>query len=107
MATRTRKPAAINLDALDETQIASLLAQVAERQAAAKAAKAEAKQVHRGLVQTFLESCVGTLTSQTFTSGAEGYSLGGSRFVVGEKSYTVSVLIRDTATIPAKESVEA
>ena len=89
--------------ALDAAQVAAILGYAKEQETkAANEAKAKREQ-SRVLVGTFVAQVVTELDEQTFQSGAHGYSLGGSKFVVAGKSYRVSVLIRDEATIPPKE----
>ena len=93
----------INLSDLDADTVASLVAQIkAQDEAKAKGAKVLREQ-SKALTLSFVEQVVNTLPVTTFTSTAQGYSLGGSKFVVAGKSYRVQLLIRDEATIPDKD----
>lgn len=94
----------VTLSDLDAEQIQALVAQIkAEEEAKVNEAKA-LREAGKSLTLSFVEQVVNTLPEQTFTSTARGYSLGGSKIAVAGKTYRVSVLIRDEATIPAKES---
>lgn len=98
---------------------AQVLAELQASQEAAEAHKKEQRETSKELTSDFVARVVDNLDVQTFQSGAQGYSLGG-KFTIKcenvwqdesgqvhadeiEQTYRVSVLIRDEATIPAKE----
>ncbi len=89
--------------ALTAAQVAEVLAQLKEAQDASEAAAKAKREQGKAITSAFVGTVVDALDEQTFTSGARGYSLGGSKVAHGGKTYRVSILIRDEATIPAKE----
>lgn len=95
----------INLNSLSAEDVATLVAQLkAQEEAKANEAKAKREEA-KALTKEFTARVVNDLDEQVFSSGAHGYSLGGSKIVLPNgKSYRVSILIRDEATIPAKEA---
>lgn len=98
----TRKLSLANLSVEDR---AALVAQIkADEESAAnekKAAREKGKALTSDIVTMVTTSDV---PRQTFTSTAEGWSLGGSKIVGADgHTYRVSVLLRDEATIPASE----
>lgn len=94
----------LDITTMSATDLADLVAQVRALDEATKAAQKAQRETSRNVTSRFLADVIFELPEQTFTSGARGYSLGGSKFTHGDKTYRVSVLIRDEATIPAKEA---
>lgn len=88
---------------LDAAQVAHLVAQIKANEASQKAAQKAKREKSRTLVADFVTTVVHELDEQSFSSGARGYSLGGSKIDAYGRSWRVSVLIRDEATIPAKD----
>lgn len=95
----------ISLADLDESQVEALMAQVKERQDAEAEAKKAQREQAKGLAQDIVTLVTTSeVPRQTFQSGAQGWQLGGKDFTSEDGTkYRVSVLIRDEATIPAKE----
>lgn len=98
----TRKLSLANLSDADKAQLVAQIKADEERAAVErKAAREKGKALTSDIVTMVTTSEV---PRQTFTSGAEGWSLGGSKFVGADgNTYRVSVLLRDEATIPEKE----
>lgn len=95
----------LSLASLTDEDRAALVAQIkADEQRAADEAKA-AREKAKGLAADIVTMVTTSdVPRQTFSSTAEGWSLGGSKFVGADgKTYRVSVLLRDEATIPASE----
>lgn len=93
----------VTLDALTPEQVEALFAQMRARDEQQKAAAKAKREKGKTLTSAFVATVVHELERQTFTSGAEGYSLGGKVEIDGT-TYRVSVLIRDEATIPPKDA---
>jgi predicted O-methyltransferase YrrM len=87
-------------DAQRKALYEQMKAEEAQEREAAKALRAEAKTITGKFVAALVASDV---PEQTFESTAVGYSTGG-KFEVDGRTYRVSVLIRDEATIPPKEA---
>lgn len=87
-----------NLSTEDQAKlIEQYKAHEAKTAADAKAARERAKSLASDVVTLVTTS---DIPRQTFTSTAEGWSLGGKFEGADGKTYRVSVLLRDEATIP-------
>lgn len=123
--TSVAQPATTPVQALTSDQISRLVELMSPEQFAALAASAkDRKTTEREARKTitlrgrkFVEALITSVTSdqthetglpsRVFTSGAVGWTLGGSKFQGADgKSYRAYVLIRDEATIPEKDKSE-
>lgn len=99
MASTTKK---VSLDALDETQVAALLAQLEER----KQAEQDAQKAHRDAQKALGEEFVKKLTTtppQTFSSGAQGWMVPVKVTVPGYGEVKGQIgPLRIVSTIPAE-----
>lgn len=96
----------IDIEKLSPGQLAALFAQFTAKQNADKAARKAARTAHLAFLTRFVKILGETFPSQTFTSGAVGWSMGGTVKIDGRDA-RVSLLVRWSDTIPAKEEAEA
>ena len=94
----------VTLDSLSAEDYARLTSEMKEREAAqALAAKAQ-REAAKGLAADVVTLVTTSdIPRQTFTSTAQGWSLGGKFEGADGNTYKVSILLRDVATIPAND----
>lgn len=105
-ATITTTPAVDALIAsLSQEDLQALLSAVKVTQKNESAARRNERDRIKGVVAGVVNILTREAgTRQTFTSGAQGWSLGGTFKAQDGNEYKVSILMRDVTTIPAKDA---
>lgn len=102
MTVTTTTPVVPGFSAEDVAKILAAAQAQAENE---KAARGVLRNAGKALAQDVTLLVTGSsVPRQTFQSGAEGWSIGGSLLGADGNTYKVSILLRDVATIPAKEA---